>query len=107
MITQVRNYARDCYLSKDGSNLSRNRVNTKQCMFYGYIIASKEDIEKEVDENGHCNKIPFLEYSYYTMPTIPEINEKDKKIHIDLLSFTDIKTLAERRHKAFFRFLNP
>ena len=104
MIQQVRDYASDIY-NENEIQINKRSINTKDCIFYGYILAGKDDIKKEVENAENAHKIPFLKNSYFLDPHIPR-TDMQASIHIELLSYEDLAELAENRNKAFSDFVD-
>lgn len=110
MIAQVKRYAQDFY--NDSTRYLNWRVDAKNVLFAGYILANRDDIRKELrspQSSGRLKKIPFLENSYYSDESFTKPNVDDPMdsvpIRIELYSFEDIYELASCRNKVFFNLL--
>lgn len=110
MIAQVKRYAQDFY--EDSTKYLNWRVDTKNVLFAGYILANRDDIRKELrspQSSGRFRKIPFLENSYYSDESFTKPNVDDPMdsvpIRIELYSFEDIYELASSRNAVFFKLL--
>jgi len=110
MIAQVKRYAQNFY--EDPTKYLNWRVDTKNVLFAGYILANRDDIRKELrspQSSGRFKKIPFLENSYYSDESFTKPNVDDPMdsvpIRIELYSFEDIYELASSRNAVFFKLL--
>ncbi|MGL4525083.1 MAG: hypothetical protein ACRCVN_06155 [Spirochaetia bacterium] len=103
MIDQVREYATAFYTKKRGIN--GVDIETENCSFWGYIIASREDINAAAIENGNTVSIPFAPNSKSI--SIGLLGDASgKNIHIELWVYSDLEKIAKKRNKAFMNFLN-
>jgi len=106
MVIQVKEYAQDFY--KEPRKILNWDVNTKNCLYTGYIIGSKKDILKEHSSNSapDFKKIPFLNNSYYADTNFSTGNSVEKiDIRIEMFAYEDLYELASKRNKVFFDLL--
>ncbi len=110
MTKQVVDYAED-YIKKGkgtGKNGGDISIEMNDCRFHGIIIASKDDIIEEIDKKymyGRYKVIPFLKNTYYDDFQMKDESKIPKIIRIEMFSFEDLKTLAEKRNQIFFKLL--
>ncbi len=107
MIKQVREYAADFY--NNPRKILNWDINTKNCLYTGFIIAPKNDILKEKRSNNSrgLSKIPFLKNSYYSDTNFSASTKDDIEIpiRIEMYSYEDLYDLASKRNKVFYNLL--
>ncbi len=108
MIKQVNDYAIDIYSQKNNT-LQGCITNTEKCRYYGYIIASKDDIEKSIkharSQGSMPSKIPFLYDSYYIYHKFEPKNEVLVDIKIELISYKDLYYLSNKRNERIINLM--
>lgn len=113
MTDQVFRYAKDFFKSGKGRgpNGRQIEIDISNCRFFGYILAGRDDIEKErrirhdKDAGDQYHKIPFLSNSYYRDIDIAGYGQNPKMMRIEMYAYLDLKKLCQNRNKVFFSLL--
>lgn len=108
MIKQINQYAVDTYNQKN--NILQGCItNTTKCRYYGYIIASQEDIQgifNDATMNGTVlSKIPFLDNSYYINSKFQPKDGILVDIKIELISYKDLYYIANKRNEPIIKLM--
>ncbi len=109
MVSQIGRYARDFYNNPE--KVLKWHIDTDLILYTGIIIARASDINREINNGGKFQRIPFLQNSYYInseFSAVADLTAKPnpKDIRIELYSFEDIYELAKARNTVFFKLLN-
>jgi hypothetical protein len=111
MVAQIKKYASQFY--QDPQKVLNWSVAPSGLIYFGIILARKNDVFKEVRSNnvgGKPTKIPFLDASYFFNDqfSIDQSNTTAPRffdIRIEMYSYEDIYQLATCRNEVFFRLL--
>jgi len=114
MTEQVVRYAKNFF--KAGKGLGANGgaidIDTSKCRFFGYILAGRDDIEKErerryeKDTRDVYTKIPFSSFSFYRDVGIGGLDKPEKMMRVEMYAYSDLKKLCENRNRVFFNLLD-
>jgi len=111
MVAQVKRYAAEFY--KEPDKVLNWSVDPDKILYYGIILARKNDINKEINSNnigGTPFKIPFLEASYFfnekfSIGSNRSATPQLRDIRIEMYSYEDLFSLSSKRNEVFFRLL--
>ena len=119
MTSQVLRYARTFFSESKGlgQNGGAIDIDTKNCRFFGYILAGRDDIARERRKRREKDgldlyiKIPFLQDSYFRDLDISPVNQDSdsssskKMMRLEMYAYSDLKRLCQNRNKVFFSLL--